>query len=496
MVAKIKTFSFLGVEVAPVDVQVKISPGAPSFTIVGLPDKAVGESKERVRAAISSTGLSWPYKKITVNLAPADLQKEGSHFDLAIALGIMLEIGVLSPESIENFFVLGELSLDGSIASVGGIISAAIGANQFNCGIICPQKNGREASWAGGLEIIAAPDILTLINHLKGEQFLARPEAAKIFTEKNYPDLFDVKGQEIAKRALEIAAVGGHNLLMVGPPGTGKSMLASRMPGILPPCDLEEILEINMIASVSGKLLDGKLITARPYREVHHSCSMPAMVGGGAKAKPGEVSLAHRGVLFLDELAEFPRQVLDSLRQSLETGNVSISRVNSHITYPANFQLIAAMNPCRCGFLGDAARECKKAPICGEDYKNKISGPFLDRIDIIINVGAVDIFSQKKLQNGERSEVVKARVIKAREIQKKRQKQQTNSEIDGEILEKFCILNEEGQKILQNFVQKSHSSMRGITRILRVARSIADLEDAELINTHHLLEAISYRRKI
>lgn len=496
MVAKIKTFSFSGVEVAHVDVQVKISPGAPSFTIVGLPDKAVGESKERVRAAISSTGLSWPYKKITVNLAPADLQKEGSHFDLAIALGIMLEIGVLLPESIENFFVLGELSLDGSIASVGGVISAAIGANQFNCGIICPQENGREAAWAGDLEIIAAPDILTLINHLKREQVLARPETTKIFTEKNYPDLLDVKGQEIAKRALEIAAAGGHNLLMVGPPGTGKSMLASRMPGILPPCDLEEILEINMIASVSGKLLDGKLITARPYREVHHSCSMPAMVGGGAKAKPGEVSLAHRGVLFLDELAEFPRQVLDSLRQPLETGNVSISRVNSHITYPANFQLVAAMNPCRCGFLGDALRECKKAPTCGEDYKNKISGPFLDRIDIIVNVGAVDIFSEKKNQIGERSELVKARVIKARELQKKRQKEKTNSEIDGEILEKFCALNEEGQKILQNFAQKSHSSMRGITRILRVARSIADLEEVESINSHHLLEAISYRRKI
>ncbi len=496
MVAKIKTFSFLGIEVVPIDVQVKISPGAPSFTIVGLPDKAVGESKERVRAAISSTGLSWPYKKITVNLAPADLQKEGSHFDLAIALGIMLEIGVLLPESIENFFVLGELSLDGSIASVGGIISAAIGANQFNCGIICPKENGREAAWAGDLEIIAASDILTLINHLKGEQVLARPETTKIFTEKNYPDLLDVKGQETAKRALEIAAAGGHNLLMVGPPGTGKSMLASRMPGILPPCDLEEILEINMIASVSGKLLDGKLITARPYREVHHSCSMPAMVGGGAKAKPGEVSLAHHGVLFLDELAEFPRQVLDSLRQPLETGNVSISRVNSHITYPANFQLVAAMNPCRCGFLGDAKRECKKAPICGEDYKNKISGPFLDRIDIIVSVGAVDIFSEKKLQNGERSEVVKARVIKAREIQKKRQKEKTNSEIDGEILEKFCALNEDGQKILQNFAQKSHSSMRGITRILRVARSIADLDGVEVINSRHLLEAISYRRKI
>lgn len=495
MVAKIKTFSFAGIEVLPVDVQVKISPGSSNFTIVGLPDKAVGESKERVRAAISSTGLSWPYKKITVNLAPADLQKEGSHFDLAIALGIMIEIGVLRQESVEKFFVLGELALDGSIASVGGIISAAIGANERDCGIICPASNGREAAWAGDLEIIAAPDILTLINHLKDEQVLSRPETTKIFAPKDYPDLSDVKGQETAKRALEIAAAGNHNMLMVGPPGTGKSMLASRMPGILPPCNLEEILEINMIASVSGKLLDGKLITARPYREVHHSCSMPAMIGGGAKAKPGEVSLAHRGVLFLDELAEFPRQVLDSLRQPLETGEATISRVNSHITYPANFQLISAMNPCRCGFLGDAGRECKKAPLCGEDYKNKISGPFLDRIDIVVNVGMIDIFSAQKMSGGESSEVVKQRVIDAREIQQQRQ-QKTNSEIDGKDLEIFCELDLAGQKILQNFAQKMHSSMRGITRILRVARTIADLEHEEKINSRHLLEAASYRRKI
>lgn len=495
MVAKIKTFSFAGIEVFPVDVQVKISPGAPTFTIVGLPDKAVGESKERVRAAISSTGLAWPFKKITVNLAPADLQKEGSHFDLAIALGIMIEIGVLRPEIVDKYFILGELSLDGSIAAVGGIISAAIGANSYRCGIICPAENGSEAAWAGDLEIIAAPDILTLINHLRGEQVLSRPQTAKINQAKNYPDLSEVKGQETAKRALEIAAAGNHNLLMVGPPGTGKSMLASRMPGILPPCSLEEILEINMIASVSGKLVDGKLITNRPFREVHHSCSMPAMVGGGTKAKPGEVSLAHRGVLFLDELAEFPRQVLDSLRQSLETGQVSISRVNSHITYPANFQLIAAMNPCRCGFLGDATRECKKAPICGDEYKNRISGPFMDRIDIVVNVGMVDIFGQQKIPTGESSSKIRERVITAREFQMSRQ-QKTNSEISGDELDRFCQLTDFDQKILQNFAQKTTNSMRGITRILRLARTIADLELSDEINNRHLLEAISYRRKI
>ncbi len=503
MVAKIKTFSFAGIDVVPIDVQVKISPGMPNFTIVGLPDKAVGESKERVRAAITSTGLSWPHTRITVNLAPADLQKEGSHFDLAIALGIMMEMGVLPIETLENLFVLGELSLDGSITSVSGIISAAIGANERNCGIICPQKNGKEAAWAGDLEIIAATDLISLINHLKGEQSINRPIYEKIIERKTYADLSDIKGQESARRALEIAAAGGHNLLLVGPPGTGKSMLASRLPGILPQPELMEILEINMIHSISGKVIDGKLITNRPYQDPHHSCSMPAMVGGGAKAKPGEISLAHNGVLFLDELAEFPRQVLDSLRQSLETGFASISRVNSHVSYPANFQLVAAMNPCRCGYLGDVKRECKKAPICGEDYKNKISGPLLDRIDMIIDVPQIDIFSMNQ-KKSESSKVVLDRVIKARQLQKERYEQESsmknspkiNSKIDGKTLEKFCDLGEEEQKILQKSVEKMQSSMRGITRILRVARTIADLENSEKINQYHLLEAISYRRKI
>ena len=503
MVAKIKTFSFSGIDVVPIDVQVKISPGMPNFTIVGLPDKAVGESKERVRAAITSTGLSWPHTRITVNLAPADLQKEGSHFDLAIALGIMMEMGVLPIETLENLFVLGELSLDGSITSVSGIISAAIGANERNCGIICPKQNGKEAAWAGDLEIIAATDLISLINHLKGEQSINRPIYEKIIERKAYADLSDIKGQESARRALEIAAAGGHNLLLVGPPGTGKSMLASRLPGILPQPELMEILEINMIHSISGKVIDGKLITNRPYQDPHHSCSMPAMVGGGAKAKPGEISLAHNGVLFLDELAEFPRQVLDSLRQSLETGFASISRVNSHVSYPANFQLVAAMNPCRCGYLGDAKRECKKAPICGEDYKNKISGPLLDRIDMIIDVPQIDIFSMNQ-KKSESSKVVLDRVIKARQLQKERYEQESsmnnspkiNSKIDGKTLEKFCDLGDEEQKILQKSVEKMQSSMRGITRILRVARTIADLENSEKINQYHLLEAISYRRKI
>lgn len=507
MVATIKTFAFVGVDVVEVSVQVKFSEGIGKFAIVGLPDKAVGESKERVSAAIASIGLPWPYKKITVNLAPADLQKEGGHFDLPIALGILIEMKILEQRDIDNFFVLGELSLDGSINSINGTISAAIGANQRNCGIICPQVNGKEAAWAGNLEILAAPDLIALINHFKGEQLLSRPENDRNFQEVKYPDLSDIKGQEGAKRALEIAAAGGHNILFIGPPGTGKSMLSSRLAGILPPPKLEEILEINMIHSISGNIVDGKLITNRPYRDPHHSCSMPAMIGGGTKAKPGEVSLAHNGILFLDELAEFPRQVLDSLRQPLETGNVSVSRVNSRITYPANFQLVTAMNPCRCGFLGDANRECKKAPNCGEEYKNKISGPLLDRIDIAINVPQIDIFSSNLNEENYKSETsaeIAVRVFKAREIQELRYEKENeivggarlNSRIDGKILEKYTKLDEEGRKILQKSVEKMATSMRGITRILRVARTIADLENSENINNHHLLEAISYRRKI
>ena len=504
MVAKIKTFSFAGIDVVEVDVQVKMIDAAmANFAIVGLPDKAVGESKERVRAAISSTGLSWPFKRITVNLAPADLQKEGGHFDLPIALGILIEMGILEQKMVDNFFALGELSLDGSIGAISGTISAAIGANQRNCGIICPKLNGSEAAWAGDLEILAPADLISLINHFKGQQFLSRPQNDKIFKQKTYPDLSDIKGQKAAKRALEIAAAGGHNILLIGPPGTGKSMLASRLPGILPPAELDEILDINMIHSISGQITDGKLITNRPYRNPHHSCSMPALVGGGTKAKPGEISLSHHGVLFLDELAEFPRVVLDSLRQPLETGEVSVSRVNSRITYPANFQLVSAMNPCRCGYLGDGAKECKKAPICGEDYKNKISGPLLDRIDITINVPLVDIFAEKS-QESESSQIVLQRVLRARKLQKDRYFDEPsmantlklNSKIDGKTLEKFSELDEECRKILKKSVEKMSTSMRGITRILRVARTIADLDQSEKIKESHLLEAIGYRRKI
>lgn len=500
MVAHIHTISFEGISAVDIDVQVHIiSAGLPSFSIVGLPDKAVGESKDRVRAALSSIGLALPPARITVNLAPADLAKEGSHYDLAIALGLMVAMNVIPADVLEKYIVLGELSLDGTLTSVAGVLPTSIHASAMNKGIICPKQNGNEACWAGDIDILAPSNLLALINHFKGNQILT-PPSLTVSNDNDvmrYPDLKDIKGQHLAKRALEVAASGNHNLLMIGPPGSGKSMLASRLPGIIPELDGKEMLDVSMIASISNTLPDGQIKRQRPYRDPHHSCSMAAMVGGGRKASPGEVTLAHNGVLFLDELPEFPRNVLDSLRQPLETGQVSVARAQAHITYPANFQLVAAMNPCRCGYLGDQTRTCNKAPRCAVDYQSKISGPLFDRIDIHIEVPAVTPADIRDTQEGESSAQIARRVRETREIQTKRYADSnitTNAEADGELLQRTATPDNDGKAMLDAAFEQMRLSMRGYNRVLRVARTIADMEQSESVKKHHIAEALSYRQ--
>ncbi|MCH2546432.1 MAG: YifB family Mg chelatase-like AAA ATPase [Alphaproteobacteria bacterium] len=504
MVAHIKTVAFEGIDVTPVDVQVQIGPGLPAFTVVGLPDKAVAESRERVRAALNSIGLALPAKKIIVNLAPADLAKEGSHFDLPIALGVLVAMGVVPSDAVQNYVALGELSLDGSLLPVAGVLPAALMAVSANAGIICPEASGAEAVWAGEtLEVLAASSLLAYINHVKGRQILnppAMPNPQQVPKSQNYmPDLREVKGQATARRALEVAAAGGHNLLMIGPPGSGKSLLASCLPSILPAMQAKEMLESSIIASVSGMLQEGRLTTTRPYRDPHHSSSMAAIVGGGRKALPGEISLAHCGVLFMDEFPEFPRGVLESLRQPLETGKVTIARAQAHVTYPADFQLIAAMKPVRSGYWDDAGRACNKAPRCAVYYHSKISGPLLDRIDIHIEVPAVDTLSMLADGGGESSAEVAPRVQRAQERQAERYvklglENRLNASVRGEVLAEIAPLEPDAKTMLEEATRQMQLSMRGYTRVLRVARTIADMAANDTIQKGHIAEAITYRQ--
>ncbi len=502
MVQRVSTVAFEGIEARAVDVQVQVAPGLPAFNIVGLPDKAVSEARERVRAALIASGLALPARRITVNLAPADLPKEGSHYDLPIALGLMAAIGAIPPDALSGLTVLGELGLDGSIAPVAGVLPAAIGANARDEGLICPAACGAEAAWASpDIPIIAAASLIQIANHFKGTQVLSRPVPKMAEHHGTTLDLRDIKGQESAKRALEIAAAGGHHLLMIGAPGAGKSMLAARLPSILPPLSPTELLEVSMIASVAGEIEDGTLTSRRPFRAPHHSASMAALTGGGMRARPGEISLAHNGVLFLDELPEFDPRVLDSLRQPLENGEVAVSRANHRVTYPARFMLVAAMNPCRCGHAFEPGYACKRGRVdrCGADYQGRISGPLMDRIDLRIEVTAVTAADLILPPPAEGSAEVAARVAAARAIQAARYAAiglphiRTNAEAPAAVLDDVARPDAPGAALLRDAAETMRLSARGYHRVLRVARTLADLDGAEVIGRLHLAEALSYR---
>lgn len=498
MVAPVTTVALSGVEALPVEVQVSLVPGQPSFTIVGLPDKAVGESRERVRSALTAIGLALPGRRITVNLAPADLLKEGSHFDLPIAVALLLALGAVPADVGADNLILGELSLDGRISQVAGVLPAAIAAGRLGRGVVCPAANGSEAAWAGQAPVLAPDHLIALINHWKGTQVLSPPKAELAADEGPLLDLADIKGQEAAKRALEIAAAGAHNLLMIGPPGSGKSMLAKRLPGILPPLAPEEALEVSLVASVAGELKGGKLSRRRPFRDPHHSASMAALTGGGMRARPGEVSLAHNGVLFLDELPEFQRPVLDALRGPAESGETLVARANHHVTYPARFQLIAAMNPCKCGWLSDPGRACTRAPRCAADYQARVSGPMFDRIDLHVEVPEVAAADLALPPPSENSADVAARIAAARAIQTARYADHpgvhVNARAEGELLETVAALDADSQALLTQAAERLKLSARGWHRVQKVARTIADLAGAERIGRPHIAEALGYRR--
>jgi magnesium chelatase family protein len=455
----------------------------------------VAEARERVRAALTAMGLSLPPKRVLINLSPADLLKEGSHFDLPMALAVLAAMDVLPREEIGEYAALGELSLDGSLKPVVGVLPAAFGATARGFGLVCPAAQGGEAAWAGQLRVLAPGDLVGLINHFKGTQVLSPPDPAGIAEPAAAPDLADVRGMEAAKRALEIAAAGGHNMLLVGPPGAGKSMLAARLPGLLPDLTPEEALEVSMIHSVAGLLEGGRLLKRPPFREPHHTASQAALTGGGQRARPGEVSLAHRGVLFLDELPEFARQSLDALRQPMESGHTTVARAAAHVTYPSRFQLIAAMNPCRCGYLGDGARECGRAPRCAEEYQARLSGPLLDRIDLTVEVMPGSAAEISRAPLGEPSAAVAARVAAARRMQAERAEAMgaaTNAEADALKLP----IAAEARALAEQAAERLRLSPRGFTRTLKVARSIADLGGAAAIRRADVAEALAFRHRV
>lgn len=496
MVAIAYSVAFEGIEARLVEVQCAVAAGLPGFSIVGLPDKAVSEAKERVRAAFGALAIALPNKRLTVNLSPADLPKEGSHFDLPIALAVLAALDIVPREELARCVALGELALDGRLVAVAGALPAAVAAADDDRALICPRACGAEAAWIEQVPVLAADTLRAVVDHLTDRAPIAPARPGQVVDGPQPPCLSDVRGQERAKRALEIAAAGRHHLLMVGPPGAGKSMLSARLPGLMPPLTAREALETSMVHSVAGLLKNGQISRRAPFQSPHHTASSPAIVGGGPKAKPGEISLAHNGVLFLDELTEFDRKVLESLRQPVETGEVFVSRANAHIRYPSRFLLIAAANPCRCGYLADPGRACSRAPVCGDSYLGKISGPLMDRFDLRLEVPGVSL-TDLDLPAGDTSATVAARVAAARAIQAKRFRNHpgvtVNADAPPPLLDAIAAPDADGRALILKASERLGLTARGYHRILRSARTIADLDGSDHVLTRHLAEAISYR---
>ena len=494
--ARAYTVAFEGVDARLVEVQCATAPGMPAFSIVGLPDKAVSEARDRVRSALSALSIALPSKKITINLSPADLLKIGSHFDLPIALALLAALDVIPTDKVSETVALGELSLDGTLVPVLGALPAAMAAATENKTLFGPHACGAEAAWVDQAAVYAPRSLAEALRHFTGQSPLPTAQAGEVVTPAQARDFADVKGQEKAKRALEIAATGRHHLLMVGTPGSGKSMLAARLPGILPPLSPAEALETSMIHSLAGLLSDGGINRARPFREPHHTASMAAIVGGGRGAKPGEISLAHNGVLFMDEFPEYPRTVLETLRQPIETGEVVVARANAHVRYPCRFMLVAAANPCKCGYLTDANRACARVPICGEEYMSRISGLLMDRFDLRIEVPPVAFSDLDLPQSGEPSAQVAARVAQGREVQAARfegTSMRVNADLEGSALEEVATPDADGKDLLLRIAERFGLRARGYHRVLRVARTIADLDGAADVRKPHVAEAVGYR---
>ncbi|UWQ22202.1 YifB family Mg chelatase-like AAA ATPase [Jannaschia sp. W003] len=497
MLARTTTVAFEGLEARPVAVQCAVAPGLPSLSLVGLPDKAVSEARERVRTALGELGIALPARRVTISLSPADLPKEGAHFDLPIALALLAALEIVPPEAVEGAVSIGEMGLDGGLVPVAGALPAAVAAKAQGRLLFCPEACGPEAAWVEAANVTPAPSLRALIDHLTGAAPLPSAREARLPPRPSILCLRDVRGQERAKRALEIAAAGRHHLFLVGPPGAGKSMLAARLPTILPPLSAMEALETSMIHSLAGTLPEGGVLQSRPFQEPHHTASVAAIAGGGKRAGPGQISLAHNGVLFMDEFPEFPRAVLETLRQPIETGEVVIARANAHVRYPCRFLLVAAANPCRCGMLFDAAAACSRAPACGEDYMGRVSGPLMDRFDLRLEVPAVGPSDLALPPSGDTSEAVAARVAAARAVQAERyagaEDVTVNADVGGDALMEAARPCAEGAALLDRAVERLRLTARGYHRVLKVARTIADLDASDAVRRPHLAEALSYR---